>query len=120
VISRSIEPDLPFSYDQLGQLFFQAGSDADSERRFQEALQRDPNFLSAHLGLARVRQRQGKYADALLSAEAAEKLGRHTQAQATFQRYRELLVQHRAQRERQMDEPPNPEYWVCLRCNRGS
>jgi len=38
------------------------------------ALRRDPNFLSAQLGLARVRQRQGQYAEALQSAEAAEKL----------------------------------------------
>jgi tetratricopeptide (TPR) repeat protein len=123
----AIEPDLPFSYDQLGLLFFQAGSDSDSEQRYQEALQRDSNFLSAHLGLARVRQRQGKYSDALVSAETAEKLapqssqvqslkgqileklGRHAQAQATFQHYRELLEQQRAQREQQMDGPPDPE-----------
>ncbi len=123
----ALEPDLPFSYDQLGSLFFQAGNDSDSERSFRAALQHDPNFLSAHLGLARVEQRQGKYAEALLSAQAAEKLapesaqvlslkgqileklGRHAQAQATFQRYRVLLEQQRSQRERQMEGPPDPE-----------
>ncbi len=123
----ALEPDLPFSYDQLGLLFFQAGSDADSEHSYHDALRHDPNFLSAHLGLARVQQRQGKYADALLSAEAAEKLapqssqvqslkgkileklGRHTQAQAAFLRYRKLLEQQRAQREHQMEGPPDPE-----------
>lgn len=123
----ALEPDLPFSYDQLGLLFFQAGNDSDAEHSYQEALQHDPNFLSAHLGLARARQRQGKYADALLSAEAAEelapenaqvlslkgqileKLGRHTQAQAAFQRYRKLLEEQRSQREHQMEGPPDPE-----------
>jgi tetratricopeptide (TPR) repeat protein len=123
----ALEPDIPFSYDQLGLLFFQAGNDSDSEHNFQEALRCDPNFPSVHLGLARVRLRQGKYAEALLSAEAAEKLapenaqvlslkgqileklGRHTQAQATLQRYRALLEQQRAQRERQMEGPPDPE-----------
>ena len=123
----ALEPDVPFSYDQLGALFFQAGSDADSERSYLAALQRDPNFLSAHLGLARVEQRQGKYAEALLAADSAEKLapesaqvlslrgqileklGRHTQAQAAFLRYRKLLEQQRAQREHQMEGPPDPE-----------
>jgi tetratricopeptide (TPR) repeat protein len=123
----ALEPDIPFSYDQLGLLFFQAGNDSDSEHNFQEALRCDSNFLSAHLGLARVRQRLGKYAEALLSVEAAEKLapenaqvlslkaqileklGHHTQAQATLQRYRELLERQRAQRERQMEGAPNPE-----------
>jgi tetratricopeptide (TPR) repeat protein len=123
----ALEPDIPFSYDQLGLLFFQAGNDSDAEHSYQEALRRDPNFLSAHLGLARAHQRQGKYADALLSAEAAEKLapenaqvlslkgqileklGRHTQAQAVLQRYRALLEQQRAQREHQMEGPPDPE-----------
>ena len=123
----ALEPDLPFSYEQLGALFFQAGSDADSEQHYQQALQRDPDFLSAHLGLARVQQREGKYAEALVSVQAAEtlapessqvlslkgqileKLGRHAQAQATFLRYRKLLEQQRAQREHQMEGPPDPE-----------
>jgi len=123
----ALDPDLPFSYDQLGALFFQAGSDSDSERNYQSALQHDPNFLSSHLGLARVEQRQGKYAEALLSAQAAEKLapesaqvqslkgqileklGRHPQAQAAFLRYRKLLEQQRSQREHQMEGSPDPE-----------
>jgi len=123
----ALESDLPFSYEQLGLLLFQAGNDADSERSYQEALRRDPNFLSAQLGLARVRQRQGQYAEALQSAEAAEKLapesaqvqslkgqileklGRHTLAQAAFTRYRKLLEQQRARREQQMEGPPDPE-----------
>ena len=123
----ALEPDLPFSYEQLGLLLFQAGNDADSERSYQEALRRDPNFLSAQLGLARVRQRQGQYAEALQSAEAAEKLvpesaqvqslkgqileklGRHTLAQTAFARYRKLLEQQRARREQQMEGPPDPE-----------
>ena len=123
----ALEPDLPFSYDQLGTLFFQAGNDSDSEQRLQQALERDPNFLSSRLGLARVEQRLGKYAEALRSAEAAEKLapesaqvqslkgqileklGRHTQAQAAFAKYRKLLEQGRARREQQMEGPPDPE-----------
>ena len=123
----ALEPDVAFSYEQLGLLFFQAGSDADSEQRYRDALQRDPKFLSARMGLARVQQRQGKYADALVSAEAAEKLaperaqvqslkgqileklGRHGPAQAAFLRYRKLLETQRAQREHQMEGPPDPE-----------
>jgi tetratricopeptide (TPR) repeat protein len=123
----ALEPDLPFSYDQLGLLLFQAGNDADSEKSYQEALRHDPNFLSAHLGLARVRQRQGQYSEALQSAQAAEKLapesaqvqslkgqileklGRHALAQAAFARYRKLLEQGRARREQQMEGPPDPE-----------
>jgi len=111
----------------LGLLLFQAGNDADAEKSYQEALRHDPNFLSAHLGLARVRQRQGQYAEALQSAQAAEKLapesaqvqslkgqileklGRHALAQAAFARYRKLLEQGRARREQQMEGPPDPE-----------
>jgi tetratricopeptide (TPR) repeat protein len=123
----ALEPDLPFSYDQLGLLLFQAGNDADSEKSYQEALRHDPNFLSADMGLARVRQRQGQYSEALRSADAAEKLapesaqvqslrgqileklGRHAQAQTAFAQYRKLLEQGRARRERQMEGPADPE-----------
>ena len=116
----ALESDLPYSYEQLGQLFFQAGSDADAERYYQEALRRDPNFLSALTGLARVQQRQGKYADALVATENAEKLapensqtqslkgqilaklGRHAASEAAFKRYRDLLEKQRSQREQQM------------------
>jgi len=123
----ALEPDLPFSYDQLGLLLFQAGNDTDAEKSYQEALRHDPNFLSADMGLARVQQRQGEYAGALQSAQAAEKLapesaqvqslkgqileklGRHTQSQAAFARYRKLLEQGRARREQQMDAPADPE-----------
>ncbi len=116
----ALEPDLSYSYEQLGQLFFQAGSDGDSERYYQEALRRDPNFLSALTGLARVQQRQGKYADALVAIETAEKLapensqtqslkgqilaklGRRTASEAAFKRYRDLLEKQRAEREQQM------------------
>ena len=116
----ALEPDLSFSYEQLGQLFFQAGSDADSERYYRQALRRDPNFLSALTGLARVQQQQGKYAEALVATESAEKLapennqtqslkgqilaklGRHAASQAAFKRYRDLLEKQRAQREQQL------------------
>ena len=48
--------------------------DKNAEKNYREALRRDPRLVNSHLGLAKIYQRQEKYAPALVEIEAAGKL----------------------------------------------
>ena len=70
----AIEPDLALNYDELGNVYWLMEDDKNAEKSYREALQRDPRLVSSHLGLAKIDQRQQKYAPALIEADAAVKL----------------------------------------------
>jgi tetratricopeptide (TPR) repeat protein len=70
----AIEPDLGLNYDQLGDVYWLMQDDSNAEKSYREALRRDPRLVSSRLGLAKIYQRQQKYAPALAEVEAAEKL----------------------------------------------
>jgi len=68
------EPDLALNYDQLGEVYWMMQQDDQAEKSYREALQRDPRLVNSRLGLAKIYQKQGKYARALAEADAAAKL----------------------------------------------
>jgi tetratricopeptide (TPR) repeat protein len=70
----AIEPDLALNYDELGDVYWLLEDDKKAETNYREALRRDPRLVNSRLGLAKIYQRQGKYALALEEIDAAEKI----------------------------------------------
>lgn len=70
----AVEPDLALNYDELGDVYWLMQDDKNAEKSYREALHRDPRLVSSHLGLAKIYQRQEKYAAALVEIEAAGRL----------------------------------------------
>jgi tetratricopeptide (TPR) repeat protein len=70
----AVEPDVVFNYDELGNLCFLMGDDAEAETNYRHALRLEGQMLNPHLGLAKVYQRQMKYDKALAELEVAGKL----------------------------------------------
>jgi cytochrome c-type biogenesis protein CcmH/NrfG len=69
-----VEPDLALNYDELGDVYSFMQHDGDAEKSYREALRRDPRLSNSYVGLAKIYQRQEKYAPALSAISAAEKL----------------------------------------------
>lgn len=70
----AVEPDLALNYDELGEVYWLMQDDQNAEKNYREALRRDARLVNSHLGLAKIYQREQKYAPALAEAEAAGKL----------------------------------------------
>jgi len=70
----AIEPDLALNYEELGNTYWLMEQDADAEKSYQQALKHDSRLVESHLGLAKIYQRQQKFAAALSEADAAVKL----------------------------------------------
>jgi len=70
----AVEPDLGLNYDQLGDVYWLMQDDGSAEKSYHEALLRNPRLVNSRLGLAKIYQRQQKYAQALGEIRAAEKL----------------------------------------------
>jgi tetratricopeptide (TPR) repeat protein len=68
------EPDLALNYDELGDVYSLMQQDESAEKSYREALRRDPRLVSSQLGLAKVYQREEKYAPALAAIDSAMKL----------------------------------------------
>jgi len=69
-----IEPDLALDYDELGDVYWLMQDDKNAETSYREALRRDPRLVNSRLGLAKIYQRQEKYAQALIEISGAVKL----------------------------------------------
>ena len=69
----AVEPDLALDYDELGDVYWLMQDDRDAETSYREALRRDPRLVNSRLGLAKIYQRQEKYAPAV-EISAAVKL----------------------------------------------
>jgi len=69
-----LEPDLALNYQQLGDLYWTTQDDVRAEKSYREALRRDPKLVNAIVGLAKIYQRQKKYAGALAEVDEAEKI----------------------------------------------
>jgi tetratricopeptide (TPR) repeat protein len=69
----AIEPDLALNCDELGEIYWLTQDDKNAEASYREALRRDSHLVNPHLGLAKIYQRQGKFANALGEANAAVK-----------------------------------------------
>jgi tetratricopeptide (TPR) repeat protein len=72
----SIEPDLGLDYQELGNVYWLMQDDDNAETSYHDALRRDPRLVDSRLGLAKVYQRQQKYAQALTELDAAERIDR--------------------------------------------
>jgi tetratricopeptide (TPR) repeat protein len=69
----ALEPDVALNYDELGQVYWLIEDDKNAEKSYREALRLDSRLANSHLGLARIYQRQQKYAAGLAEADAALK-----------------------------------------------
>lgn len=69
-----VEPDLALDYDELGDVYALLEDNRNAEKSYREALHRDPKLVNSDVGLTKVYQREGKYAEALSAVDAAEKL----------------------------------------------
>ena len=103
--------------------------DRNAEKSYREALRRDPRLVNSQLGLAKIYQRQEKYAAALVEIEAAGRLdpertdihyvhgqillhlGRKEEARKELEAAVRIDNEHRSAREKQMDtgSVPSPE-----------
>jgi tetratricopeptide (TPR) repeat protein len=70
----AVEPDLALNYDELGDVYSLMQQDGEAEKNYREALRRDQRLSNSYIGLAKIYQRQEKYAQALSAIDAAEKL----------------------------------------------
>ncbi|HEV3513819.1 MAG TPA: tetratricopeptide repeat protein [Candidatus Sulfotelmatobacter sp.] len=69
-----VEPDLALDYNELGNVYWLMQDDKDAEKSYREALRRDPRLVDSRLGLAKIYQKQGKYALALPEVDGAVKI----------------------------------------------
>ena len=58
----------------MGEVYWQMQDDNNAEKSYREAISRDSRLVSSHLGLAKIYQRQKKYAAALTETDQAVKL----------------------------------------------
>jgi tetratricopeptide (TPR) repeat protein len=70
----AIEPDVALDYEELGNTYWLMEDDANAEKSYLQALDRDPRLVDSWLGMAKIYQRQHKFAAALVEADAAVKL----------------------------------------------
>ena len=70
----AVEPDLGLNYDELGDVYWLMQNDRDAEKSYREALRRDSRLVNSMLGLAKIYQRQRRYAAALAEVNMAEKV----------------------------------------------
>ena len=123
----AVEPDLALDYDELGDVYWLMQDDRDAETSYREALRRDPRLVNSRLGLAKIYQRQEKYAPALVEISAAVKLdpartdihyvrgqlllhmGCKEEAKKELEAAVNMDNQHRGPGEKQMETVPSPE-----------
>jgi len=74
----TLEPDVPFDFEELGNADFQLHDDADAERAFRRALALDRSLTSSYIGLAKLYTRQGQNEKALAALDEAAKLDPHS------------------------------------------
>lgn len=74
VKDAAIEPDLALDYEELGEVYWLLQDDENAARSYRAALRRDPRLVNSHLGLARLAERNQKYAAALTEIDAAAKI----------------------------------------------
>jgi len=70
----AVEPDLALNYDELGEVYWQMQDDRRAEQSYREALRYNPRLVNSRLGLARIYQRQGNYAQALAETDTAVRI----------------------------------------------
>jgi tetratricopeptide (TPR) repeat protein len=121
----ALEPDLALNYEEVGDVYWLMQDDKKAEESYRRALHRDPRLVNSHLGLARIYQRQEKFAPALVEIDAAVKIDparpdlHYVRGQVllhlghTEEAKKELgvavRIEHGSEREKQMEPVPSPE-----------
>jgi protein O-GlcNAc transferase len=124
-----VEPDLPDTYEQLGQFYQRAGDNEEAEKFFHEALKRNPQMPASLFGLAKIYLQGEKYREALSALDAAlrlapesqsahflrgqvlARLGRREEAQAEFATAKKMVNADLSRRRESLGDQrvPNPE-----------
>jgi len=125
----AVEPDLPDTYEQLGQFYQRAGNNDEAARFFHEALKRNPQMPSSLFGQAKIYMQEEKYREALSALDAALRLapesqsvhflrgqvlarmGRRDDAQAEFATAKKMVNADLSKRRESLGDErvPNPE-----------
>ena len=125
----AIEPDLPFSYEQLGTMESTAGNEDEAAKNYRSALKLDPQGVNAHLGLARIEERQRRYAAALseldqvirfdsgnasahyLRGQVLRKMGREKEGKEEYAAAARIMNQQRESEPKELEGEtvPSPE-----------
>jgi tetratricopeptide (TPR) repeat protein len=125
----SIAPDVPFSYEQLGSLEATAGNEDEAAKNYRAALKLDPQMVTAHMGLAKIAERQRHYAAALseldrvialesgnasaryLRGQVLVRMGREKEGRAELASATKMLNEQRAARHKELEgeSVPSPE-----------
>jgi len=121
----AVEPDLGLNYDELGDVYWLMQKDREAEKSYREALRRDARLVNSMLGLAKIYQRQQKFAAALAEVDVAEKtdtarsdvhylrgrvllqMGRKEEARKELAAAEKIENEH--QKQAKMDTVPSPE-----------
>ncbi len=116
-------------YDRMGVVYSYLHEDQKAEQNFQKALRLDPLLASSYFGLAKICQRQNKYAEALSALNSAAQLesdnpnlhyvrgqvllrmGRGREAKSEMDTATHLLNASRARRQKELNGEglPQPE-----------
>jgi len=124
-----VEPDLALNYEQLGEVYWLMQQDENAEKSYRRAVQMNPQLVNSRLGLAKVYQKEKKYAQSLPELDAAVKedpgrtdahylrgqtlmhLGRKDEAKKELAESLRIDNERRAAVEKRTDQPtvPSPE-----------
>jgi tetratricopeptide (TPR) repeat protein len=70
----AIESDVPFSYEQLGNMESTVGNEDEAAKNYRSALKLDPQLITAHMGLAKIEEHRRHYTAALTELDQAIRL----------------------------------------------
>lgn len=96
----AIEPDVPWSYDELGRACLELGLSVEAEAAFRQAVERDKTLSTAYLGLAGIYRDAGRYQEELGMLDRAGSLQAHS-ASIHFMRGKALMNLHQTERARE-------------------
>ncbi len=125
----AVEPDTPFSYEQLGNIESTSGNDDGAIRNYRNALRYNPQLVSAHLGIAKIEERRRHYSAALteldqvvrvdsgnasaryLRGQVLMRMGRGKEGREELASAAKMLNEQRAARHKELekDTVPSPE-----------
>jgi len=96
----ALEPDLPYSFEQLGSLEATAGNEDEAEKSYRAALKLDGKRIESLMGLAKIEERKQNYAAALAHVDRIVALD-SSYANARYLRGQVLLHMGRAKQGRE-------------------
>ncbi|MFI5111100.1 MAG: hypothetical protein ACHP78_19940, partial [Terriglobales bacterium] len=125
----AIEPDVPFSYEQLGSLESTTGNEDEAAKNYRSALKLDPQLISSHMGLAKIEQHRRHYAAALseldhvirldsgnasaryLRGQVLMRMGREKEGREEYAAATKIMGQQREARHQELEGEtvPSPE-----------